>query len=648
LKKNLKIISLVGTIIALVVLALILQPTNSDNLSETEGNNTNVISKIQNGIAFSHIRGFYNSGFYLELKTIDANATIYYTLDGSVPDPIYNKDQTFEYVEPIWIDDKKGIDNRLSVINTNAYTSRNEWQPPLNEVFKATTLRSVVYKNDQKLNEVVTQTYFVDENIESMYTFPVISINTDEDNLFGEEMGLFVPGIHYNDYDPDPMMTGNYFQRGREWERQISFEFFESNGQPVLAQDLGLRIHGGSSRVEPQKSLRLYARNEYGKSSLNYRFFEDEPLNEFKRLILRASGNEWGNTMLLDALGQHIVKDMNFETQASQPSIVFINGEYWGIHNIRERYDDSYFEIKYGVPKDEIVILTKNGEIDTGVEGDEQHYLDMLDFIRNHDITLEENYEYINTLMDIENYIDYQIAEIYFANIDWPQGNIDYWRKKTDAYIPDAPYGHDGRWRWLLYDLDCSFGFWGTSYETNSMEMASDPNYNHNGSWGGEWEWSTFLFSSLLENTTFRDQFINTFADHLNTTFEIERVIDEINRFEKIYDPEIQEHMLRWGRTDSKSDWYESVDVFRDFARYRPTYVRQHIMDRFGLIGVAQVIIDVKDDFQGTIKINSLEMDSSQLPFEGIYFKGVPIIIETENGKTMVELDQEVQRIMVE
>ncbi|TCK93405.1 Fn3 domain-containing protein [Natranaerovirga hydrolytica] len=632
MKDKWKALYLAGSIVVLIVLAVIVNPSQEEReqlneSEETQEYEDHINSNVQNGIEFSHLRGFYDAPFFLELEPVDETTIIYYTLDGSTPDPALNPDNTYKYEDLIWIDTRIGEDNILSDIRTVNYTTRNEWVPPLEEIFKGTVLRTAVYRGNQRTEDVTTQTYFVDEEVHNRYTFPIISITTDKENLFDDEKGIYIPGNHYDADDPDPMLTGNYFQRGADWERLAFIEYFKNN-QSVLAQNIGIRIHGGSSRSEPQKSLRLYARSDYGNNRLSYPIYEDYPVEEYKRLILRGSGNEWGNTMFLDALAQNIVRDMSFETQESQPSIAFINGEYWGIHNIRERYDHWYFNMKYDVPTDDVVILTGNATLDTGVDGDQQHYLDMLGFIETNDIRDEENYEYVKTLMDVDNYIEYQLAQIYFANIDWPQGNIDFWRKRTDGYDPDAPYGHDGRWRWLMFDLDCSFGYWGTSYQTNSMEMASDPDYNHNGSWGGEWQWATFLFSSLLENEDFKNQFINTFADHLNTTFLSERIINEIDSFQALYEPEIQEHMKRWGKPESMDDWYESIDVFRTFARRRSRYVRSHIVERFDLSGEAYVEIKASDDFEGIIRVNSLEVSASDLPYSGYYFKDVPITIE--------------------
>ncbi|MFP4697133.1 MAG: CotH kinase family protein [Eubacteriales bacterium] len=647
--QKIKFLSLAGTILLLFGIFLIIKPESMDF-------NNDVLEKV----TFSHNRGFYREPFFLELNTNNANYNIYYTINGSKPDPINNPENTFEYTEPIWIDNREDDENYLSNINTNFPNSWDTWKPPEENIFKSTVIKAAIYKGYRMISDLETHTYFVDSMIYDKYTFPVISISTDENNLFDDEIGIYVPGKSYKPLQEEdnesstkskknedlieeteeetneshnPRKTGNYFQTGSDWERVAYVEYFEPNGNIGFTQNLGLRIHGGGSRSQPQKALRLYAREEYGESTISYDFFPGNVQDEFKRLILRTSGNEWGNTMILDALAQSLLEDMNVETQSSQPAIVFINGEYWGIHNIRERYDEWYFELKYDVPRKDVVILSYDGSLEVGQRGDEQHYKNMINFIKKNRLKEQDNYNKVKKFMDVDNYIEYQISQIYFGNVDWPQNNIKFWRKNTNKYEPDAPYGHDGRWRWLVYDLDCSFGHWGSSYKTNNLEMVSDPNYNDNGSWEGDWGKYTVLFSSLLENEEFSNEFINAFADHLNTTFSKERVINRIDEFETIYKKEIEEHILRWGTPFTKGKWIREINDYRQFAESRPFYLRKHIVEKFDLEGSAKITIDANDKFEGRIQVNGVEIHSSQLPWEGTYFIGVPITIKAEPSK---------------
>ena len=150
---------------------------------------------------------------------------------------------------------------------------------------------------------------------------------------------------------------GNFTQRGREWEREAYIEYFDG-GEAKFSQNLGIRIHGGATRTYPQKSIRLYARGEYGQEFIEYPIFGNKKIMEegnvadkFKTLLLRNGGNDGQSTIFRDALMQSLVEHTSLDIQAYKPVIVFLNGEYWGIHNIRERFDRHYFEQYYGVSR---------------------------------------------------------------------------------------------------------------------------------------------------------------------------------------------------------------------------------------------------------------------------------------------------------
>ena len=163
--------------------------------------------------------------------------------------------------------------------------------------------------------------------------------------------------------------------------------------------------------------------------------------------------------MHLCSPGQSILQ---LDTQASRPVVVFLNGEYWGIYTLQERYDEYYLQNHYGIAADHSVILRQERRpFSEEKQGMKTHYSEMLRYIRENSLQDPQHYKYIQTQMDVDNYIDYLIAEIYAGNDDWPDNNIYIWRMKTDQYEPNAPIGQDGRWRWMLFDLDFGFGLKG-------------------------------------------------------------------------------------------------------------------------------------------------------------------------------------------
>ena len=209
---------------------------------------------------------------------------------------------------------------------------------------------------------------------------------------------------------------------------------------------MGVRMHGGATRSLAQKALRLYAKEEYDEEnkSIKYELFEnmtksynDNPLVKFKRVVLRSSGNDnTGGSLFRDALMHALASDLNMNIQASRPCVAFINGEFWGIYNIRERYDNHYFANHYDTDKDKIALITiavrGTPELQEGDENDIAYYYEMIRFFNNHSLTDDANYKKAQEYLDIDNFVDYYIANIYSANADWPGNNNSFWRYKPD------------------------------------------------------------------------------------------------------------------------------------------------------------------------------------------------------------------------
>lgn len=556
---------------------------------------------------FSHNGGFYTEGFELSLKTVDNDAKIYYTLDGSIP-----TEKSKLYTEPISIFPNDG---------------------------KATVIRARAYKEGYPKSDAVTHSYFVSKNIYESFNIPVISIVTDPDNLFDYRDGIYIPGRVFDRWredNPDSVVTGaapaNYNQRGKLWEREASVELFETDGRRNLAQNIGIRIHGGYSRSNSLKSLALYARENYDENPyFYYDFFGNREIIKYSKILLRTSATDSKHSFFRDAFMQSLAREVGIlDTQRFKPCIVFINGDYYGIHNMREAYDKDYINSHYGInPEDVVMIKNPTGvagvEIHEGFPGDEMHYNKIIAFLKHQSVKNDQDYSYVKTQMDIDNFIEYNIFQIYYDNRDWPGNNVLVWRKRTEKYEPDAPYGHDGRWRWALVDLDYGFGLYQgeKAIENNSLERALEKN-------GPDWPnppWSTFLLRSLLENNEFKNQFINTFADRINTIFKPELVIEKIEIMKSIYYPNVEKHILRWNLHSRRvENWLEEIEKMKRFAAERPRYVIQHIIECFGLKGTANIKINA--DEGGIVKINSLTLKYSDVPWEGLYFKGIPITIE--------------------
>jgi hypothetical protein len=636
-------------------------------------NVTEAFSRFLEPPLFSHSAGFYDEPFELSI-TASEGVTILYTLDGSEPSVSnldgrtysykteYPKDtgvtellgpllaemiQTLSYSAPVPIIDRTASASKLAQFNTR-FTSQAV--TPAETPRKGTVVRSKVVQEGHLPSRTVTHTYFVGSDFSELDDLLILSIAVDEPDLFSYDEGIYVPGVDADDWrlanaqsSWNPGRPANYTQRGEAAERGAHLEVFTADGERGLSQDLGVRIHGGWSRANKVKSLRLYARAGYGDDSFDYPFFPElekrafpgEPLERFERLILRNSGgfNDWEFTYFRDAFAQSLVNPLSFDNQAYRPAVHFINGEYWGLINIRERQDEGYFLGHYGVNEDEIAILetslTEGLVVDTGTPSDLDHFLETVAFAQTNEMAVPDNYIWVQERVDTDNLAAYYAMQIYFNNKDWPDNNNDLWRKRTLGYQPDSARGHDGRWRWLLYDTD--FGFGGWNFPRTGRPLARVLNVEGYRASGIQNSPVNQLFRALVFNSPdFRNTFINAMADQLNSVFRENRVVEILDSFEAHIAPFRAEHNNRW-QTNLREDL-----KMRTHALNWPDWQRTQIADEFALSGCADVTLHA-DPTMGRVRINSLWVDSElsgipdvsmPYPWSGTYFVGVPVDLE--------------------
>lgn len=608
---------------------------------------------------FSQNSGFFTTGFNLSISTTVTDATILYTLDGSEPNannlggttysyknqypehpgqltgPLLNKSfQTLSYTTPIPIADRSLLPNKIASISST-YNFTPTYIPE-NPIFKGTIVRAKVIKSGALASKTASKSYFISPQGSNRFTLPVVSLSINENKLFDYNAGIYVAGVDFDTWrtlnptlEPEFVdYIGNYNWRGIEYERVANFNYFV-NGTEVINQDVGIRIQGGTSRAWQNKSMSLYSRSEYGNDSMDYLFFSDLSDASFERLTLKNSGNDFFNTMFRDALNQKLCKELRAETKSYQPTVTFINGEYWGILNISEKYDNNYFQRVYNIPGNQLDFLENDGISEEYIEeGDNIDYLNMMAYVENNSLLSNANFDYIKTRLDPENFTDYFIANIFFDNTDWPGTNIQFWRKKTTAYEPSAPYGHDGRWRWAFHDMDGTFSFGSENFNNNTLAMATALG-------GPEWpnpEWSTLLLRKLLENPTFKTDFINRFADLMNTSFLSSRIVATLISMKTAIETEMPENISRWESIDGMDEWNYYLNYEQDFANARPVFQRNHIRSKFGISSNINATLDVSDSTHGYIQINTIEVKDgtpgiagNPYPWIGIYFSNIPV-----------------------
>ncbi len=513
-------------------------------------------------VEFSQPGGFYDDELSISLSTQAENGTIHYTTDGSDPDE--NSDT---YQDPISVDETTVIRARIlgeGILPTNANT----------------------------------HTYFIDE----AFTLPVISISANPEDFFDHNTGIYVRGP--NAQSDFPHFGSNFWN---DWERPVHIEFFEPNGELGFSADAGTKIFGGWSRGQAQKSLSFFARKQYGVSEFNYKIFPKKDIDKFESFVLRNSGNDWQNSHFRDGMQTSLLEHLDVDRQAFRPATVFINGEYWGIQNLREKVNEHFLDANHkGVDSDEVDLLERNATV---IEGDGEHYRQSLAILQQQNIRLNEVYENFKDHVNVDNFIDYQAAQIYYNNTDWPGNNIKYWRHREDG----------GRWRWIIYDTDFGFGIWNSGdFADNTLSFALNPN-------GPNWPnppWSTFMLRTLVLNERFEQRFVNRFATHLSSVFVASRVINRISEIERTIETEMPRQRSRWG--GNMGSWRSSVSNMKNFANRRVSYVLGHLRSRFGL-GTQRRLIIRRDDDNGMVLVEGVEL--RDYPFSGTFFQGTPIEI---------------------
>ncbi len=535
----------------------------SQNLSSS------IFNKLEDPIV-SHQSGFYNTPITLSITQSEFNSVIYYTTDGTVP-------------------------TKTSSIFTGSI-----------QIDSTCVLRIRSFKDGFLPSNILTYSYFINEQTE----LPVFSIVTDPVNFFSDSIGIYVAGTN----GITALCSDGPKNWNQDWERPIELEFFEKDRSLAFKTSAGVKIYGGCSRIYPMKSLAFYFRPEYGMGTLNYRMFPNLLINKFENIVLRSGAQDWWRTMCREEIAQSLIEQgMKVDHQAYRPSILFINGQYWGIHNVREKLDDNYLAAHFGVNKDsvDLIQISKAGSANYG---DINAYNEMMTFFTNYNIAATQNYEHVKSIVDIDEYIDYQIAEIFSANGDWPGSNMKLWRERSPK----------GKWRWMIYDLDFTFGGNANGqYFSNTLALATAID-------GPSWPnppWATLMLRKLLENTEFRNEFIQRFAVHMNTTYEPVHVISVIDSLSGVIASEIPRHKQRWVKAITMGkDWFVNVQVMRDFALNRPDTMRKFISTKFGLTGTCSIKISRNNPEWGKIFTHEVEVKNNDS--QNVFFKNIPLKVK--------------------
>lgn len=556
---------------------------------------------------FSHEAGFYDEPFDLELEGY-RTYSIYYTTDGSVPD-----ENSILYNGPIHIEDASLKPNTISMRTDITIDGA---VPPSFPVKKATIISAVAIDEEGNRSNVVTNAYFVEfQHYRDYVNIPIISIVADPADLFDEMDGIYVRGKVYQQWLESGStkelanrdVPTNYRQRGIEWEIPVSIQEFDQNGNFLFSQNAGLRIHGSSTRERAQKSFNLYARKEYGDKDFGYAMVPGTENRE--KYVVRINAG-------IDSIVHDLLVETGLPISKAQPCLCFLNGEFWGLYELREKQDEEYIADWFGVDEDDLIVV-KNSHLDAGEALAQSLGYDISDraitkglnaFFSELDTSTEEGYEAAEAVIDVDNYLTYVVGNVFFNNGDF-LNNDTMWRT---ASIGSGQY-NDGRWRWIFQDMDQCF--FSVKYKNALAVLAEKP-----------------IFASLWNNVSFRTRFFTKVMDFANVMYTANSVRDYVSEKLGYYDPYYRITSERFMESDTAS---------YNYARTLKSTILNFLSNRRSelISQCAATLSDVRDTFSLTVDglmsdtrlfVNGHLAYHKNSTWEGVYFTGCEVTFEVK------------------
>lgn len=582
-----------------------------DNIVHPSLGSTN---NLNNSISNSKNNTLFSSSFGLLLYSANGDS-IFYTLNGNDPNP-----HTHLYSDSIWLPHPVSVANPLSSIPTSAsqnLISFPAWEMPNGPVKKCYALKYASFKNGIQTSPTYSQTFLPESNLNNLN---VVSLITDSVGFFSDTKGIYVPGIHFNSQNPE--WSGNFFQNGINWERTADFHYFNKKGEMQMNQTLEIKISGNKTRQAAQKSLALTAKSALSKNRINNNFFSQKKSYLDKSIYLKTTLGDWGKaTMLKDILVHSISKDLNLKTMSHEFVEVYINGEYWGIQSIRERNSPGNLRLLSDLEGAIVDVVNPSSLV--VYEGSAAEFKTIKEFIENNDLTLPSNYDYIQEVIDLENLIDYYIAETFFGNYDWPINNNKIW--KAEGAYP--------KWRQLLFDLDAAFPT--TDFNTLHHALVNIP-----GTFYPNPPESTVIFRKLWENIAFKKRFIQRYDELLTTTFLEENTITHLEKIADQIRPSLSDHLERWHYPHSIEEWEQNIKDLASFFRKRPCEMRNYL-NEFGEENDIQVTCERNDNSNVfyTLYPNPTS-NYLKIKFSTPFVEDIRVVLYDLQGKILNELQQ--------
>ena len=547
-------------------------------------------------VSFSHKDFFYDDAISVTISANNDQARIYYTTDGSAPTCVGE-----EFIHPL--------------------------EFAAEETVSGVVLKAVaIYDGEQ--SPVLTQSYFIGTSIDARFSTYVFSLSVDADNLYDYESGILVSGRTYDDYmaefayleEDDSDRPANYYGRGSKWERPVYVEVFTPEGDRVISQNAGIRVHGGSSRYYPVKSFMLIARKAYepGAGKFKYDFFSDflstdgyrRPITSHDRIILRPGGSDITQSRIRTPLVSQITQGAGFSTVSPQAgAAVFLNGEYYGFAWITVQINEQFLESLFDAPEQSFEVLTGgNTDIITDDEAILSSFYQLLDYAEYGEGS-DEAIQYICDYFDVDEMLLYYAIRTYTGDYDWPDNNVMIWRYTGSSHTENHAKELDGRWRFRFYDADSSLWYseFAAPYVKSITRLLYDDMNNPivYGRLG-----NSPVIRALLERTEHAEKFSNYLCDMMFEHFSaenVEMVMDELN--------EISLHEMEYSTLHGAgADWIGMEHILESraqliaFSEQRPDFILEEMRAVFGYTSLYRIVSD------GSAKINTLNGN------EGFYF----------------------------
>lgn len=514
-------------------------------------------------VRFSENDAFHEEAFLLTMKSGLFGGDIYYTLDGNTP--------TLEsdiYTEPILIEE--GLPMQATVV-------------------KAAVLQG------GKLGKVHTQTYFVGEGVSELFDTMVVSLSADDEALYDEETGIITNWEEVSEEG--------------EWDRPAYVEFYESDGSFMLAQGTGIAVSGHGSRGYDQKSIKLISDSAYDMEhpTFEYDFFEtdmagNETGQSYNRLVLRNGGSDHEGTMLKWNVVSRLSKEAGMVCAGARPGVLFVNGTYYGIIQLQEKYTRYNIASAIGAQKDDIEKYEPN-EINSSRFGG---YYGRL----HTDLNDPERRLMLEEVVDMPDMLRYYAVSLIMNNIDWPSHNYLSWRC---ADTSSSAYG-DGKVRFFLYDLDAVYQDNSDKEIKNAFDYLMEEPV----------EDATDTLSLLMQSEVYRTQFVNLICDLTGTVYAPEHVLQVIDE----EDAKLAHSMELYYTEEERSRQHVAVEEMKEAAAESCVRVHEGIQKHLGASGAYMLSVEVPEGCQ--VSFSQIQVKGGE-SYTGTYYHNYPLTLKAES-----------------